>query len=88
MRFTQLVQSAKTKTLTAVMVGSTAILATGASAQEAVPPDLAPIVWPIDLSSIAVSVAAAGATMIGLWAIYKIGFRLVRKFISRMGSVV
>lgn len=52
------------------------------------PADLGDIVFPIDLSSIATVVAAAGATMIGLWAVYKIGFKFVRKFISRMGSAV
>ena len=92
MRITQWVpQVLKTKTVTAVMVGTTMLLATTASATgdtTPVPPDLGDIVWPIDLSSIATSVGAAGATMIGIWAIYKIGFRLVRKFISRMGAAV
>ena len=88
MRLIQWVQGAKTKLVTAVMVGTSAVLATSASAQVDVPPDLGEIVWPINLTSIATSVAAAGATMIGLWAIYKIGFKLVRKFISRMGSAV
>jgi hypothetical protein len=52
------------------------------------PAELGDIVFPITLSSIALAVAAAGGTMIGLWAVYKIGFKLVRKFISRMGSTV
>ena len=88
MRLIQWAQGAKTKLVTAVMVGTSAVLATSASAQVDVPPDLGDIVWHINLTSIATSVAAAGATMIGLWAIYKIGFKLVRKFISRMGSAV
>lgn len=52
------------------------------------PTQLGDIVFPIDLTSIATVVAAAGATMIGLWAVYKIGFKLVNKFIRRMGSTV
>jgi hypothetical protein len=59
-----------------------------AQSEPPTPANLGDIVFPIDLASIATVVAAAGATMIGLWAVYKIGFKFVRKFISRMGSAV
>ena len=73
----------------ALMIGTLALFGTNAWAQEpADPATLGDIVFPIDLTSIATVVAAAGATMIGLWAVYKIGFKLVRKFITRMGSTV
>ncbi|MBO6740637.1 MAG: hypothetical protein JJ916_12350 [Phycisphaerales bacterium] len=70
-----------------IMVG---LMSTKAMAQvePPEPAELGDIVFPITLSSIALAVAAAGGTMIGLWAVYKIGFKLVRKFISRMGSTV
>ena len=72
---------------TAAVVGGVAI-ALSTSVASAQPAALDPIVFPIDLASIATAVGVAGATMIGLWATYKIGFRLVRKLITRMGSTV
>lgn len=73
----------------ALMIGAVALFGSDALAQSPSDPnELGDIVFPIDLSSIATVVAAAGATMIGLWAVYKIGFKFVRKFISRMGSAV
>lgn len=73
----------------ALMIGAVAVFGSNAFAQEpADPTELGDIVFPIDLASIATTVAAAGATMIGLWAVYKIGFKFVRKFITRMGSAV
>ena len=82
---TSSVKSVSRKLATAVAIGATAAFTSVASAQ---PADLDPIVFPISLTSIATVVGTAGATMIGLWATYKIGFRLVRKLISRMGSTV
>ena len=73
----------------AIMILTMGVFGSNAFAQEpSDPAALDTIVFPIDLQSIATNVSAAGATMIGLWAIYKIGFKLVRKFISRMGSAV
>ena len=53
-----------------------------------VPPDLEAIWFPLTFSSIALAVGTAGATMIGLWATYKIGFKLVRKLTNRTGSTI
>lgn len=75
----------------ALMIGAVAVFGSDAFAQVSEPTEgaaLGDIVFPIELASIATTVAAAGATMIGLWAVYKIGFKFVRKFITRMGSAV
>ena len=53
-----------------------------------IPPDLSPIWFPLTVTAIALAVGTAGATMIGLWATYKIGFGLTRKLINRMGGTV
>ena len=82
---TSSVKSVSRRAAVAVAGVTLAVVAPIASAQ---PADLDPIVFPISLPSIALAVGTAGATMIGLWATYKIGFRLVRKLISRMGSTV
>jgi len=85
----------KTKATTAVIAGTMAVATFGASADELPPQQpagdsaaLGEIFIPIDFTSIATAVATAGATMIGLLAIYQIGFKLVRKFISRAGRMV
>ena len=83
--FTSSVKSVTRKSATFVAGAAIALTTSLAAAQ---PADLDPIVFPISLPSIALAVGTAGATMIGLWATYKIGFRLVRKLISRMGSTV
>ncbi len=84
-----------TKAKTAVIAGTMSIASMSAMAQDL--PDQQPvgesaalgeIFIPIDFTSIATAVATAGATMIGLLAIYQIGFKLVRKFISRAGRMV
>ena len=51
-------------------------------------PDLGPIYFPITLASIAIAVGAAGASVVGLWATYKIGFKLARKMINKMGGAI
>lgn len=76
------------KLFVGVMIATTATTDVFAQVEPTDPAELGDIVFPIDLASIATTVAAAGATMIGLWAIYKIGFKFVRKFITRMGSAV
>jgi hypothetical protein len=53
-----------------------------------VPTDVGDIVFALTPESIAVGVGTAGATMLGLWAVWAIGFKLLRKFIRRMGSTV
>ena len=80
--------ASKSKALLVGAVVGVATVTASAGEPTFTPVDLDAITFPINLSSIAIAVATAGGTMIGLWAIYKIGFKLVRKFTDRMGSVV
>lgn len=86
MRITEWARNARNK----LAVAGVAVATTLATAQSEVvdPVELGDIVFPLDLTSIAVKVGAAGALMVGLWATYKIGFRLINKFVGRMGSAI
>tara|TARA_R110002072_G_scaffold35883_1_gene105730 strand:+ start:272 stop:532 length:261 start_codon:yes stop_codon:yes gene_type:complete len=81
---TSAVKSATTKVVAVAAVG----IATIAAPASATPPAMDPVVFPIDVTSIGTEVAAAGGTMIGVWATVYIGFKLARKLIRRTSSGV
>lgn len=83
---------AKTKTVAVAGALAVATVTGAASAQEGGEPftasDLGEIVFALTPDSVAGEIGAAGATMLGLWAVWAIGFKLLKKFIRRMGSTV
>ncbi len=48
------------------------------------PGDMAQVVFALTPDSVAVGIGTAGALMLGLIAVWYIGFKVLRKFITRM----
>jgi hypothetical protein len=46
--------------------------------------ELAPIIWSYVPSSIAITIGTAGATMLGLWAVWAIGYRMLYKLLGKL----
>lgn len=80
-----------TKGKALAVAGAAALMTTAGPAMAEptfTPVDMDAVSFPINLPTIAIAVATAGATMIALWAVYAVGFKLARKFIRRMGATV
>ncbi|MHA7812895.1 MAG: hypothetical protein ACX94C_05835 [Phycisphaerales bacterium] len=80
-----------TKGKALAVAGAAALMTTAGPAMAEptfTPVDMGEIVFPLNIPSVAIGIATAGGAMIAAWAIYAIGFKLIRKFIRRMGAVV